>query len=112
MSDYIKREAALSDLNYILNDPACPIFIAATVDQILSQLPAAPVREIVRGKWIETEERFEDDWGFTIVQHCVCSVCGFTQSRSNTYTPGGEIRKSNFCPNCGADMRAEEGDAT
>ena len=46
MSDYISREQAIAALQDTINDPACPIFIAAYVEQILSQLPAAEVKTL------------------------------------------------------------------
>ena len=48
----------------------------------LSSIPPADVRPVVRGRW----EDCSSGW--------MCSMCAWTQ-----------IRESNFCPNCGADMR-------
>lgn len=45
------------------------------------------VRPVVRGEWVE------DDYGFI---HC--SICGMEWDEP-------EHPKTNFCPNCGADMR-------
>lgn len=58
-------------------------------------IPAAPVREVVRGKWVAPLGMC---WNYA------CSVCGY----------GGPdtVTKKNFCPNCGADMRTEEGETT
>lgn len=50
-------------------------------------IPAADVREVVRGKWQKIGQL-----GVVVV----CSVCGKSPDR-----------KTNFCPNCGADMREE-----
>ena len=51
----------------------------------------ANMRPVVRGKWIDTDNYY---------QRWKCSVCG-------CHTRDAE---PNFCPNCGADMRAEEGE--
>lgn len=61
--DYISREQAIAALQDTINDPACPIFIAAYVEQILSQLPAA---DVVPGRWIPVEERLPEDMQETL----------------------------------------------
>lgn len=71
----------------------------------IEKAPAADVRPVIRGQWIESEKAFEDDWGNIIEKKCICSACGFTQKETNVYGSSEYIRKSNFCPNCGADMR-------
>lgn len=88
-SDYIGRQQAIVALQDTINDPACPIFVAAEVEQILSQLPAAEVKPVVRGKWI-------DDGSGCVV----CSECGEEHEWG--------MFRANFCDNCGADMREEE----
>ena len=50
--------------------------------------PSADVRPVVRGKWIDHQE---GRWIYA-----KCSECGTVHDV-----------KSNFCPNCGADMREE-----
>ena len=57
----------------------------------VKQLPAAPVREVVRGEW-----KLNRDGSGT------CSVCHFTQS--NVWDLD---RRQNYCGHCGADMREE-----
>ena len=56
----------------------------------IESIPAADVRPVVRGKWRKIGKN-----------SCifVCSAC----DKTFPY-------KTNFCPNCGADMRAEEGE--
>lgn len=58
-------------------------------------IPAADVRPVVRGHWERTL------WFVT------CSVCEYTSA--DTDDEGSAI-SLNYCPNCGADMREEEGD--
>ena len=50
-------------------------------------MPTADVRENVRGEWIEVKHTFLDQ----------CSNCGYITADVTT----------NYCPNCGADMRGE-----
>ena len=59
----------------------------------LCELPSA---ERKKGKWLLlTDERFDIDY-------YKCSECG--------YEPYRKMDISNFCPNCGADMRGEQDD--
>lgn len=59
----------------------------------VEQFQSADVRQVVRGKWIV------DSIASNIFS---CSVCGQDAPVEPT---GGTEYKSNFCPNCGADMR-------
>ena len=52
----------------------------------ISKIPAADVRPVVRGKWVQVMGKY--DW---MVK---CSRCN-----------GVPLETSDFCPNCGADMR-------
>lgn len=89
MSDYISREQAIAALQDTINDPACPIFIAAYVEQILSQLPAAEVKPVVRGKW----QLLEGGAGR-------CPNCKSVLKDVWDYDGSDP-----FCSECGADMR-------
>lgn len=55
-------------------------------------LPVANVREIRRGRWIETK------WYNT------CSCCG---KCVHQYDDDGEIQEFAFCPHCGAELESE-----
>lgn len=79
MSDYIEREAAV---NAIMGEPTDAHYPGWYAGKIAA-LPAAPVREVVQGRW--------DIKAYG----CYCSVCG----------TGSNMPYWNFCPNCGADMR-------
>ncbi len=83
MSDYIEREAALSAQNKSMNLAEC--------SKRLERIPAADVRPVVRGKWIQCK-----NW-----TKCVCSACSW----EITFVTGNSY---NFCPNCGADMKEKE----
>jgi hypothetical protein len=60
------------------------------VAHMIDELTATDVRPVVRGMWIE--RRFSED-----IYGAECSVC------HTTWDYG-----TNFCPNCGADMRMEK----
>ena len=61
---------------------------------IMSGQPTADVRENVRGEWVEKNDVYR------------CSVCGKEALWSERI---GSVR-TDFCPNCGADMRGEAND--
>ena len=91
MTDYISREAAI----YALHDSDN---ITIKGIQILRNLPAADVREVKKGRWVECAYATTYDicglnkkvgWG--------CSECGWTWDA-----------RTHFCPNCGADMREKQ----
>lgn len=84
--EYISREAALKALF------APGMCYAPMQLQIIKNLPAADVAEVVHRRWIWNEEG-EIDWE----QFYRCSNCG-----------NKEYWESNFCPNCGAKMDLEE----
>ena len=99
MAEYIKRESIQKALKNVTDDPSCPLFLAAMIEQYIDQEPAADVVEVKHGKWIEVQK--ENIWN-DIVPVLECSACG-------KYTVGtrGIMTKSNYCPNCGAKMGAE-----
>lgn len=80
MSSYIRRK----DAEFVLESWRIGTFI-------LDPIPTADVRENVRGEWI---------FPYGDKKYKRCSVCGrvFYSIPYNT----------NFCPNCGADMRGDK----
>ena len=93
MTDYISREAANEACREAVRRYPNSFYngIEAARDAI-RKLPAADVRPVARGKWIERHTNTESP--------NVCyfsSCCGFPSWYG----------KWNFCPNCGADMREE-----
>lgn len=113
MADYIERKVAIEALKSVLNDPNCPVFISATVEQVLTEAPAANVREDVQGTPVlryrpERYQRYEENGlnenGEIIYLKRVitdeksyamyCSCCGKRLCS----------RFVNFCPHCGARM--------
>lgn len=78
------------------------------VCDMLDCVAIADVAHVKHGKWIETEETYEDDWGCVTTQTCTCSACGYAQKKTNICAGSGYIRKSKFCPECGAKMEGAE----
>ena len=79
MDDYIKREAlrdALYDADAITMNGV----------KIINQFPAADVEPVAHGRWLCVDTDTE--------QFFLCNRC-----------KKKEYWESNYCPNCGADMR-------
>ena len=110
MKEYIEREALLDAISDWLMKAAHPENMSSyndgeraayrTAMSEIANLPAADVRPVVRGKWkVSLHKTYYD---------VSCSVCGI-----NSFFQVDEkdsVSYANYCPNCGADMRAEEGD--
>ncbi|MBQ9647041.1 MAG: hypothetical protein IJV43_01600 [Oscillospiraceae bacterium] len=88
---YIEAEASLSLLvkNWRCTKSADDA-IQKTIDE-WDSIPAADVRPVVRGRWLTHADKRR--------KFPYCSEC----SRDNV-----NKAQPSFCPNCGADMRAEE----
>jgi hypothetical protein len=107
MTDYISREAAKA---FFTPRKGVTVLtpITVTVESLLATIdnvPAADVRPVVRGKWIDDKGNLVP-WD-ELNKNCPsdsasCSVCGEWLTASDEYPVIG-----NYCPNCGADMRRE-----
>lgn len=95
MDDYISREAVSDLLAMALIDDWEPEYARDR----LSEIPAADVVEVVHGKWEgETDFVYAD-----LSQRVICDKCG-------AFAYFYDKMPMNFCPNCGADMRAVTAD--
>lgn len=84
MSDYISREAAIEAMYKDAETHPSHTFWTSQ-NEALRNIPAADVRPVRRGKWKVYNNTY------------ACSACGRPVS----------FWQSNFCPNCGTDMREE-----
>lgn len=102
MSDYISREAALTELQNPELFNVSPRFL-----QILRDLPAADVEPVRRSYWesYDTSQYMgTDEFGEPKWRPGRFYVCHDRRCRRKT------VVKSNYCPNCGAKMRAGDDD--
>lgn len=96
MDDYISREAAISmpwANGQYDHEHANEHFICGleTYREWLEYVPVADVRPVVRGKWIDGK----------------CDQCG---EHAPYWCMASTYHTTNFCPNCGADMREVKAD--
>lgn len=93
MSEYIDRESIRKVLMDVCSDENCPMFIAATIDQVIDYEPAADVAPVVHAYWK----------GYHTQDPC-CSNCGFSYDREQ----GEDAQTTDYCGNCGAKMDENE----
>ena len=100
MDEYIKREAALHEINSQFPDAHYPSWFAALIEKI----PAVDVKPVKHGRWvydrldIEKEPyEYPMEGPVQMYRPWMCSVCGVHKEH-----------RENYCPNCGAKMDLEE----
>lgn len=81
--EYIEREAAIAAVD------CTEVIVGDWIRNNIQKIPTADVRPVVRGRW-DNASRISRK-GFEWFK---CSNCGMEWSNL-----------TNFCPNCGADMR-------
>lgn len=110
MTEYISREAAvdagyLSDRYISSVSDESPTWTDAHIDELLNDFivipkdtKAADVQSVEHGKWMDayTWTMFHEFKSSGRGEHFWCSEC-----------KQGQKQKSNYCPNCGADMRCD-----
>ena len=100
MSDYISREAAKKKHCDICRERNLCYRANSCADlKCFDIIPAADVREVKRGRWINQGADSE-----------ICSACGSRFYISALFAVGIND-EPNFCSNCGAKMCNEEEDA-
>ena len=73
-----------------------------TMEDIMSDIPAADVAPVRHGRWIEDERTYPGPG----LKNNLCSACGEVAGAwKEGLEPG---RKWAYCPNCGARMDQEE----
>ena len=91
MAEYIKRAYVEQCMNDSFRNAGIPAEARRKMQKWLDNAPSADVVERKKGKW----EKHHDD----VVYWWQCSECQCVTFYEDALT--------NFCPNCGADMRGE-----
>lgn len=98
MNEYIERQAAQAVLCDACGNAACPKGLIPTCSYYkrMQDIPAADVRPVVKGEWLKIKQ--ESIYQLPTFYYVYsCSICGHRPAE----------RLTNFCPNCGADMKGE-----
>ena len=100
MDEYIKREAALHEIErrevLMVGDKRISV---DAMKSFIKNRPSADVVPVVHGRWQGTADGYAD--GELVYDMWECSVCGFDAD-------GAEEKPCwDFCPNCGAKMDLE-----
>ena len=95
MSKYVNADILIDEI--IFNEEDVGIIGSKEAIDIIQNMPSADVAEVKHGEWIEEPSVFPNH------PFVRCSECG-EEALLDEYG----VAKSNFCPNCGADMRGEE----
>lgn len=97
MAEYITKEFALSCVDSFLSKTGMPIAAQYFYD-CFRECEVSDVQPVKHGKWIDTYTwtMFHEFKSSGRGEHFWCSEC-----------EQGQKQKSNYCPNCGADMRGD-----
>lgn len=93
-----RRKDSKGKTVYEIGDAPCRACGIGDVLDDLDDFPAADVRPVRRGKWVDMGDFIS------------CSSCNATRLKEFEIDYGKVKRRdvrTNFCPNCGADMRKE-----
>lgn len=101
---------------YVCSDGSAYVDVSSFPDgkDTFEAVPAADVRPVVHGKWLSKEYMYgdpdvgiEDMWVERIAEqsdyYAYCSICG----KGAGFNGEGSLILSDFCPNCGTDMRGD-----
>lgn len=103
---YFSLESIKQDIEWLQSDGCQEWLLREVLERFeYGAIPAADVRPVVRGRWIDKQN---PNW--RAYSHDQCSVCGWWNTRNAMCYDGPARRHGhslNFCPNCGADMREE-----
>ena len=93
MAEYIEREALRKVMQMATDDPTCPMHIAATVDQYITEAPAADVAPVRHGRWVDNH----------------CTACGMMPMGDEMwkhcdFEPPRFEWFMDYCPSCGCRM--------
>lgn len=90
-ADLLKQSIPNTKMDEFENCRYCRLLDEEQVKDLIDQQPTADVRENVKGEWHDGD----------------CSHCGWSWRDIAYDSDLHNGLQSNFCPNCGADMRGE-----
>ena len=100
MAEYIERGAAIEvAMCYCPDDDGSCSKTGTDLRELLDELEAlqaADVAPVRRGRWIACNFMIENEI-LDVNEFYKCSECGYRK-----------VRRSHFCPNCGARMEVDE----
>ena len=67
---------------------------------LIKNVPAADVRPVVRGKWMQKAEPVAGNYWVL----WECSECGYVRTRGWAHTKDGRKPRAYFCERCSAEM--------
>lgn len=100
MSEYIDRESIRKVLMDVCSDENCPMFIAATIDQVIDYEPAADVAPVVHGEWLN----IDGDYTFAACSICETAYEVATEEEAEKGLWDAFMCSYRYCPSCGAKM--------
>lgn len=104
MAEYIEREAAVDAVVDVFYNTPDICLSGDKFEVSLRRIPAADVAPVVHGRWVPSEDDFDDDDVlFDVEEWCdwQCNACGEDICYDDPMPPRLLPR---FCPNCGAKM--------
>ena len=105
MARYINEEACAKAIRDKFNAPL------GLVLGILSNIPEAYVVEVGRGEWIVKKRHMDSENSYidgVYYAGAFCSECDYCIHESLGAYGYPTLKTTNFCPNCGADMRGKK----
>lgn len=109
-NDLIRRSDLLAKkfviLGHLDQESPCPTKVVAIPVDVIERAPAVDAVEVRHGRWTPFYESEVSGWnpefaGYDPISGYKCSKCG----EEAILNCNDKFVLSNYCPNCGADMR-------
>ena len=113
MNDYISRQAAIAaihELKMSVSGYDNDALDVSLIYEVLGEIPAADVKPVKRGKWIDVTETVvsgKTKDGRELEINIVSGKCSCCQHYAEQVNILPTIMKYSICPNCGALMQDE-----
>ena len=109
--EYIERGALICKTHELFVQPNIDLW---QVMNLVQNIPAADVREVRHGEWVTQEYQYgehgeSDKWVEKPAEYGDCAYCSLCLANAGL-NGAEEYVLSNYCPNCGADMKGAKMD--